>query len=315
VNPGDGQRYYLGRPADAFAIMKTLGLGISNENIAKIPIGVLKSSGYDDDNDGLINELEVAIGTNPNSADTDNDDYSDQAEVEAWHNPNGTGKLPVNIALVNKLKGRILLQVQEKGAAWYLNPKDSKRYFLGRPQNAFEIMYNLGIGISNAGLAKISSNYVQTAYKADGHYEIKYPSGWNKKTELPESSNYTDLTTTHNLVLTPGAAAVYLEVAVLESSKDYTLGNFYVEATSSTDKPIDQDLMIGIKPAKKQKIKYNSNINFEKSTMNKGAEIFGDVMISTKKFIHLRMVILNEKDITLYEGYFDKIFKSLKLFY
>jgi len=50
------------------------------------------------------------------------------------------------------LNGRILLQVQDKGQAWYVNPLNSKRYFLGRPDDAFQVMRSLGLGISNSDL-------------------------------------------------------------------------------------------------------------------------------------------------------------------
>lgn len=51
--------------------------------------------------------------------------------------------------IIDRLKGRILLQVEKNGEAWYLNPANSKRYYLGKPKDAFDIMKNLGIGISN----------------------------------------------------------------------------------------------------------------------------------------------------------------------
>jgi hypothetical protein len=34
--------YYLGRPADAFAIMRNLGLGITDANLGKIAVGAVK---------------------------------------------------------------------------------------------------------------------------------------------------------------------------------------------------------------------------------------------------------------------------------
>ena len=40
-NPEDLKMHYLGRPADAFQVMRELGLGISNDNIRKINIGSL----------------------------------------------------------------------------------------------------------------------------------------------------------------------------------------------------------------------------------------------------------------------------------
>lgn len=51
--------------------------------------------------------------------------------------------------LSGRLKGRILLRVEDKGQAWYINPLNSQRYYLGRPVDAFEIMRSLGLGINN----------------------------------------------------------------------------------------------------------------------------------------------------------------------
>jgi parallel beta-helix repeat protein len=50
--------------------------------------------------------------------------------------------------LSQQLKGKILLQVEENGEAWYVNPQNSQRYFLGRPADAFRIMRELGLGVS-----------------------------------------------------------------------------------------------------------------------------------------------------------------------
>ena len=47
------------------------------------------------------------------------------------------------------LSGRILLQVESHGEAWYVNPINSQRYYLGRPDDAYSVMRNLGLGISN----------------------------------------------------------------------------------------------------------------------------------------------------------------------
>ena len=63
----------------------------------------------------------------------------------------GTSFVGVNKAeAAISLKGRILLQVQDKGQAWYVNPLDNRRYYLGRPDDAFLVMRSLGLGVSNA---------------------------------------------------------------------------------------------------------------------------------------------------------------------
>lgn len=52
--------------------------------------------------------------------------------------------------LSTRLSGRILLQIEDKGQAWYVNPLDSHRYFLGRPDDAWRLMRTFGLGITNA---------------------------------------------------------------------------------------------------------------------------------------------------------------------
>lgn len=105
VYPINKRRYYLGRPIDAFRIMRELGLGITNEDLAKIPVA----------------------GT-------------------AWDAP---------ADVMNRVQGKILLQVEENGEAWYVYPGDKRRYYLGRPDDAFRIMRELGLGVTNSDLEQI----------------------------------------------------------------------------------------------------------------------------------------------------------------
>ena len=67
----------------------------------------------------------------------------------------GTGKLTYSTSLVNKLKGRIVLQTESKGEAWYINPTDGKRYYLASGEAAYQIMRYLSTGINNKDIQKI----------------------------------------------------------------------------------------------------------------------------------------------------------------
>ncbi len=51
-------------------------------------------------------------------------------------------------SISKRLSGKILIQVESKGEAWYVNPDGMKRYYLGRPEDAFNMMRELGLGIS-----------------------------------------------------------------------------------------------------------------------------------------------------------------------
>ena len=109
VSPADGLRYYLGRPDDAFSIMRELGVGITDMDLSKIP------------------------------------PFESPAE-------------PTDFSI--KHAGKIFLQVQQDGQAWYVYPGNFKRYYLGRPADAFEVMRSLGLGITDTDLAKIPAETV-----------------------------------------------------------------------------------------------------------------------------------------------------------
>lgn len=105
VSPESWTRYSLGRPDDAFDVMRSLGLGISNADLALVPVA-------------------------------------------------GSG-LKGNASMKARLSGKILLQVESNGEAWYVYPKTLERTYLGRPADALAAMSALGLGISNANLAMI----------------------------------------------------------------------------------------------------------------------------------------------------------------
>lgn len=100
-HPIEYKRYYLGRPADAFQVMRKLSLGATHDFIQN------------------------------------------------------TTYFPDHVV------GRILLDVEKNGEAYYIYPKDRKKYYLGRPADAFQIMRELGMGITTENLTKISEDTVE----------------------------------------------------------------------------------------------------------------------------------------------------------
>ncbi len=148
VGPENENVYYLGRPKDAFGVMRDQGVGITNKDLYKIPIATTKS-GADSDSDGLPDNLEDALGLDALNADSDGDGYGDGEELMGGYSPWGVGKQNIDNDFGKKQKGKILLQVENNGEAWYVNPNNGKRYFLGRPEDAFGIMRDLGLGVSD----------------------------------------------------------------------------------------------------------------------------------------------------------------------
>ncbi|PLX21350.1 hypothetical protein C0584_02880 [Candidatus Parcubacteria bacterium] len=160
LSPLNNKAFYLGRPKDAFGIMREQGVGISNKDLYKIKVGV-SAEDVDTDSDGLSDGLEDALGLDKNSGDTDNDGYGDMEELVNGYSPWGDGRQNLDEGFAEKQKGKIFLQVERNGEAWYINPDDSRRYFLGRPADAFSVMRNLGLGISNENMKHFEDSIVE----------------------------------------------------------------------------------------------------------------------------------------------------------
>jgi len=60
--------------------------------------------------------------------------------------------------LANRLKGRILLQVQQNGEAWYVYPKTCRRIYMKDGAAAYQIMRYLSLGITNSNLSLVPIN-------------------------------------------------------------------------------------------------------------------------------------------------------------
>lgn len=174
----NGMKYYMGRPEDAFELMRSLGVGVTNQDLKKIEIAYSGFGGVDSDGDGLSNAIETAIGTNINNKDSDGDGYSDKEELTGKYNPTGTGRLGFDVAFAKKQAGKILLQVESRGEAWYISPLDNKRYFLGRPGDAFSVMRYLGVGASTNDIYRIPTDEV---------YQKKYEERLKNKVNKPST--------------------------------------------------------------------------------------------------------------------------------
>jgi len=183
VNPNDGYRYYMKDGTAAYQMMREFGLGITNVNLSKIPIGLnenlISVHNPDEDRDGLGNKIEQSIGTDHRNIDSDGDGFTDGQEISNGYNPLGSGKIVFDIAMIDKLKGKILIQVEGKGEAWYVNPVDGKRYYMANGEMAYQVMRYLSLGITNDNLEQIPVSFNWKAYENKEYgFSIQYPSDW-----------------------------------------------------------------------------------------------------------------------------------------
>lgn len=61
----------------------------------------------------------------------------------------------VDYSLANRFRGDILLQVEELGQAWYVNPLDGRRYFLPNGEKGFQVAKDLALDIRDDRLEQI----------------------------------------------------------------------------------------------------------------------------------------------------------------
>jgi hypothetical protein len=116
--------------------------------------GNLNLAGNDYDKDGLRNDLENALGTNPRLADSDRDGYSDRTELINGYNPLGKGRLLFDEKFTRKHLGKIFLQIEQRGQAWYINPRTLRRRYLGQPADAYKLMRQVGLGARHSFITK-----------------------------------------------------------------------------------------------------------------------------------------------------------------
>jgi exopolysaccharide biosynthesis protein len=144
VNPADNKRHYLGRPDDAFRIMRQLAVGAKDVDLARIATAA--------------KSLPVAGTAFLSSASTTNSFAT-------------TSSLSVDSKFAASQSGRILLQVEGSGEAWYVNPPDKQKYYLGRPADAFRIMRELSLGITKEDLALVHKPGTSESIDAYSSYQ------------------------------------------------------------------------------------------------------------------------------------------------
>lgn len=127
--------------ANTFNLIMQMGVPVTFGDLAKIQVADYNlSTGNDSDGDGLSDLAEAAMGTDKLKKDTDGDGYDDKAEILNGYDPLNKTKYALDAKYANAQKGKILISVKGNNEAWYVNPKDGKRYFLGRPLDAVKAL-------------------------------------------------------------------------------------------------------------------------------------------------------------------------------
>lgn len=78
------------------------------------------------------------------------------------------------VSVADRVAGKIVLQVQNNGEAWYVNPATKKRTFLNGPNSAYQAMAKMSLGISNADFNAINTgNAANVPARVSGRFLLK----------------------------------------------------------------------------------------------------------------------------------------------
>jgi hypothetical protein len=105
---------------------------------------------FDDEKEETIDDTSAPIGT--------------EIDIEEIMKTERELVASVNAQLTNRLAGRILLQVENNGQAWYVEPVSKAKHFMGRPHDAFSMMRRFGLGISNDNFDRFQSSGVPARF-------------------------------------------------------------------------------------------------------------------------------------------------------
>jgi len=76
-------------------------------------------------------------------------------------------------ALLGRVSGYILLQVQSHGEAWYVDPQSAKRYYMANGAAAYQMMRSFGLGVTESDYAKIAGGNVAMKKKLSGRIVLR----------------------------------------------------------------------------------------------------------------------------------------------
>ena len=83
------------------------------------------------------------------------------SDTKIWkYNYNSLSTDNIDHVFTKKHLGKIFLQIESHGEAYYVNPKDSKRYYMANGNEAYRIMRYLGVGITNKDLDRVMTDKI-----------------------------------------------------------------------------------------------------------------------------------------------------------
>jgi hypothetical protein len=176
------------------------------------------------------------------------------------------------------LSGRILLDIEANGEAYYVNPDDLKGHYFKKPEDALKIMKELGQGITNNDLGKIKIVPEFKEYRSEElGIAFEYPA--------------------HLININRKGNSIYLE------NKTYSSAVFMASPIIVEEISDEQELETFIKE------QFGDTCTIEKERSENIEHIYNINIIGDGKMLHEgSQCFINYVEVTKYSDRYDKVF-------
>lgn len=169
-----GARVRDGACMEGTTVLTTLPVGTAVKIIAETD-GWLKVQ-LPDGTKGWVGATLITVNSH---GEADNTISEEKSYADPNANPVSVKEEPVkaptttDTTLEKRLRGYILLDVENHGEAWYVSPDEGKRYYMKDGPTAYEMMRQFGLGISEADFAKLQAGNADLKSRLKGKIVLR----------------------------------------------------------------------------------------------------------------------------------------------
>lgn len=193
-----------------------------------------------DGSTGWVGEWLISIVNESKGVEYESESQNPKSEIQTQ-----TQTTAISASLTQRLRGHILLQVEENGEAWYVHPDEDTRYYMKDGPTAYEMMRKFGLGISNHDLSSLQSGNTEMNLRLRGRILLQVEEHGEAYYVHPTdgSINYMkDGNAAYEIMRSLSLGITNTDLARVAESEFTALPNSNIVTGSSVSVPLNDDL-------------------------------------------------------------------------